>query len=125
MVLYNKAKIFKKNYKKHTRYFNGVYLCSLLFTTMNISVKLFKIISILEGLSFIILLGIAMPLKYIWGNPEMVRIVGMAHGILFIAYLYGAYFISKKLQWSTQTLLIVLLCSILPFGPFYADKKYL
>ncbi len=89
------------------------------------SIKTFKIISILEALSFLALLGIAMPLKYIWGQPQYVQVVGMIHGLLFIAYIYGAFAMYNKLKWSKTILLIVMLCSILPFGPFYADKKYL
>jgi integral membrane protein len=92
---------------------------------VNISVKAFRIISTLEALSFLLLLGIAMPLKYIWDMPQLVQIVGMAHGVLFIMYILGAYFMKEKLQWSWGTLMIVMLCSILPFGPFYAEKKYL
>ncbi|PZW42652.1 integral membrane protein [Mesonia algae] len=92
---------------------------------MDNSIKAFKFISILEAISFLVLLLIAMPLKYIWEMPEMVRIVGMAHGILFVLYVMGAYWMYEKLNWSFKTLMIVVLCSILPFGPFYADKKYL
>tara|TARA_R100000988_G_C3966556_1_gene149118 strand:- start:244 stop:522 length:279 start_codon:yes stop_codon:yes gene_type:complete len=89
------------------------------------SVKTFKIISTLEAISFLVLLCIAMPLKYIWDMPEMVSIVGMAHGILFIAYLIGAYFMKEKLNWSWSILAIVMFCSVIPLGPFYAEKKYL
>lgn len=92
---------------------------------MNISVKGFRIISILEAVSFLFLLGIAMPLKYIWEVPEMVQIVGMAHGVLFLLYIAGAVYMSQVLNWSVKILVIVVLCSILPFGPFYADHKYL
>lgn len=92
---------------------------------MDNSVKAFKIISTLEAISFLLLLGIAMPLKYIWEMPQGVQIVGMAHGILFILYLIGAYIMYQKLNWSFQTLGIVLLCSVLPLGPFYAERKYL
>ena len=92
---------------------------------MNLSIKSFKIISVLEALSFLILLGIAMPLKYMAGIPEPVSIFGMAHGVLFIMYIIGAFIMKEKLNWSIQTLLIVILCSVLPFGPFYADRKYL
>ncbi|MGO2102374.1 MAG: DUF3817 domain-containing protein [Psychroflexus halocasei] len=88
-------------------------------------IKAFKIISILEAVSFLVLLGIAMPLKYIFDMPEYVQTVGMAHGILFVLYIIGAYFMFEKLNWSGKTLLIVIFCSVLPFGPFYADKKYL
>ncbi|MBT8255154.1 MAG: DUF3817 domain-containing protein [Bacteroidia bacterium] len=92
---------------------------------MNLSVKNFKLISTLEAISFLLLLGIAMPLKYIWDLPQMVQIVGMAHGILFLMYVGGATILKEKLQWPWGTFLIVLVCSILPFGPFYAEKKYL
>jgi len=92
---------------------------------VNISVKQFRLISLLEGLSFILLLFVAMPLKYIWELPQMVQIVGMAHGILFIVYIIAAYFLGETLNWSRKTLLIVWVCSILPFGPFYMERKYL
>jgi len=95
---------------------------------MNLSVKNFRLISTLEAISFLVLLGIAMPLKYIAKiefGEELVRIVGMAHGILFILYVLGAFIMKEKLKWSLPTLLIVILCSILPFGPFYVERKYL
>ena len=92
---------------------------------MNSTIKAFKIVSVLEAISFLVLLGIAMPLKYMMDMPEMVRIVGMAHGVLFLVYVAMAIYVSTILKWNAKTLLIVLLCSILPFGPFYADKKYL
>ena len=89
------------------------------------SITVFRWISILEAISFLLLLFIAMPLKYIWEMPEYVRIVGMAHGILFILYLLGGYWMYEKLNWSVKTLLIVFLSSVLPFGPFVVEKKYL
>lgn len=92
---------------------------------MDNQVKAFRIISTLEAISFLVLLGIAMPLKYIWDKPEMVKIVGMAHGVLFVAYVLGAIYMWKKLNWSLKILAIVIFCSILPFGPFYVEKKYL
>jgi len=92
---------------------------------LELSVKTFRIISALEAISFLVLLLIAMPLKYIWQMPQMVQVVGMAHGVLFIVYLIGAYFMKEKLNWSWGTLLIVMVCSVLPLGPFYAERKYL
>ncbi|HET8885131.1 MAG TPA: DUF3817 domain-containing protein [Salinimicrobium sp.] len=93
--------------------------------TLNNQIKLFKIISILEGTSFLLLLLVAMPLKYIWEMPKMVEIVGMAHGILFVAYLVGALLLFKPLNWTMKTLFIVGFASVLPLGPFYVEKKYL
>ena len=87
--------------------------------------KVFKYVSILEGLSFLLLLFIAMPLKYIWSMPQMVQQVGMAHGVLFIAYVFGAIWLFRPLNWNFKELLVVLGCSLVPFGPFYVEKKYL
>ncbi len=100
-----------------------VYLCTN-FNALN-SVKTFKIISTLEAISFLLLLAVAMPLKYIWEIPEFVQVIGMAHGILFMLYIGGAWMMKQKLNWSMKIFLIVIICSVLPFGPFYAERKYL
>jgi len=92
---------------------------------MDKQIKIFKLISTFEAISFLVLLGIAMPLKYVLDMPEAVRYVGMAHGILFVLYIGGAYYLYEKLNWSFKTFAIVSLCSVLPFGPFYAERKYL
>lgn len=88
-------------------------------------VKIFKWISILEGISFLVLLLIAMPLKYIWDAPQMVQVTGMFHGILFIAYILGAFLLYKPMQWRMKTLALICVSSVLPLGPFYVEKKYL
>ena len=127
----------------------------------------FRLITFLEGLSYILLLFIAMPLKYWSGNPNFVMMLGMPHGILFILYIFigVAFFIkyrfylfnggisnSRRLikvilytflilvfplsyfialgiktsyQWNRRDMLIVCLASVIPFGTFYIDKKYL
>jgi integral membrane protein len=85
----------------------------------------FKWIARAEGISFLVLLFIAMPLKYIWDDPSWVRVVGMAHGVLFVAYIAWAIFVKEIKQWEIKTLTIVILGSILPFGTFYIEKKYL
>lgn len=92
---------------------------------MDKSEKAFRLISSLEAISFLVLLGIAMPLKYIWDKPEMVQSIGWIHGILFVLYIVGALAMYRKFGWSLGVLAIVILCSVLPFGPFYAEKKYL
>ena len=89
------------------------------------TIRLFRIISTLEAISFLVLLLVAMPLKYIWEMPEMVRIVGMAHGLLFVLYVLGAYYLYEILNWKLKQLFIVVICSVLPLGPFYAERKYL
>ena len=87
--------------------------------------KLFRIIALLEGLSYILLLFVAVPVKYSLGDPTYVKLLGMPHGILFVAYLGFAFYFKQEHNWSMKTLAIVLLASVLPFGTFYVDKKYL
>ena len=87
--------------------------------------KLFRFIAFLEGLSYLLLLFIATPVKYIIGDPTYVKLLGMPHGLLFVAYIVFSIFISVNKKWDLKTTFIVLLASILPFGTFYIDKKYL
>lgn len=85
----------------------------------------FRIISYLEGISYLLLLGIGVPLKYIANNDTWVKSLGMPHGILFMAYIFAAIIIRQKQNWNNKTFFIVLLASVIPFGTFYVDKKYL
>lgn len=87
--------------------------------------KFFKLIALLEGTSLLLLLGFAMPMKYFFQEPIFVKIIGMAHGLLFIAYLILAVMQKIASNWSIKTLAIVSIASVLPFGTFYVDKKYL
>lgn len=85
----------------------------------------FRIISFLEGVSYLLLLFIATPIKYLQGDASYVKLLGMPHGILFMLYVVLAVVIQKEMKWKNKTLGIVLLCSIIPFGTFYVDKRFL
>lgn len=88
-------------------------------------IKAFRIITLLEGFSLLVLLFLAMPLKYIWNLPQMVQVVGMAHGILFLLYVVLAIMVFYELKWSFKTLGIIMFASVIPFGAIYVDKKHL
>lgn len=88
-------------------------------------INTFRIVALLEGVSYILLLFIATPIKYLAQDPQYVKFLGMPHGILFIAYIVLAFVFKKEFSWNNKQLLIVLLASIVPFGTFYIDKKYL
>ena len=85
---------------------------------------IFRIISFLEGTSYLLLLFVAVPIKYFLEDPQYVKILGMPHGILFVAYLVLAFFIKEKMGWKEKALAVVCLASVIPFGTFYIDKKY-
>mgnify|MGYP001354542342 CR=1 FL=1 len=87
--------------------------------------RFFRLISLLEGLSYILLLFIAVPIKYWYGNEFYVKLLGMPHGLLFMLYLALSFLLKDNYNFKKQDLLVVCLASIIPFGTFYVDKKYL
>lgn len=93
------------------------------FIVLNMNIKTLRVVGFLEGLSFLLLLFIAMPLKYIWGNPLLVKFVGMGHGILFILFLIVLFAVCEKQKWSIKMFILGFIASILPFGPFVFDHK--
>lgn len=86
-------------------------------------IRQFRLIGRLEGLSFLLLLGIAMPLKYLAGIPEPVKVIGWAHGLLFILYLLYVAIAKWKLNWTFGQAFLAALASVVPFGPFVVDRK--
>lgn len=87
--------------------------------------KVFRVTAILEGISYLLLFGLTMPLKYWADMTEPNKLVGYAHGFLFIAYVVIALVFVRERQWGFRRTAILLIASLLPFGTFYADKKYL
>ena len=77
----------------------------------------------IEAVSFLVLLGIAMPLKYFADLPEAVRIVGWVHGILFIGFFVALMLARDAEQWNLRWTALVLLAGLLPFGPFVMDGR--
>lgn len=82
-----------------------------------------RLVSILEGLSLLGLLGIAMPLKYLAHQPAAVRVVGLAHGVLFVSYVLLLIQNTIERRWPIGKLGLGLLLSVLPFGAFYAERR--
>jgi integral membrane protein len=84
--------------------------------------KRFLNIGMAEGVSFIVLLFIAMPLKYMANMPEAVKIVGMIHGVLFIMYAVVLVYVTNFYGWKIKIAIIAFLLSFLPFGTFLLKK---
>ena len=82
-----------------------------------------RLVAILEGVSFLVLLLIAMPLKYLAGQPQAVRQVGIAHGLLFVLYVLLLIQQSIERGWSVKKVLLGFIASLVPLGTFWADKK--
>ncbi len=90
---------------------------------MNLTVKRFARVAMLEGISYVVLLGIAMPLKYFFDFPQAVQVVGWAHGILFM--LYGTLLLLcwMEYRWSFGRVVWYFVASLLPFVPFIVERK--
>ena len=87
------------------------------------SVGRLRAIGIIEGISFLVLLGVAMPLKYFAGMPLAVTWAGWLHGLLFIAFCVALTQAHQEAQWGFGRSAMILIAALLPFGPFVIDKR--
>jgi len=85
----------------------------------------FRIIALLEGVSYILLMTVGLYFKYQLGDPTFVKLLGMPHGLLFVAYLILAFLIKEDEKWKAKDFGVIMAASIIPFGTFYMDRKYL
>ncbi|MBN8229054.1 DUF3817 domain-containing protein [Corallococcus macrosporus] len=83
----------------------------------------FRAVAFWEGLSFLVLLLIAMPLKYVLHMPLGVRVVGMAHGLLFMAYLYTLMMAAIEYRWDVKRIAVAFVASLVPGGTFWLDAQ--
>jgi integral membrane protein len=90
---------------------------------MRNSIQFLRKTALTEGVSFLVLLGIAMPLKYIWGQPMAVRVVGMLHGILFVVFCAALFYVAVAAKWPLARTALVFAAALVPFGPFLVDKR--
>lgn len=81
-----------------------------------------RVVGWLEGISYLLLLGIAMPLKYLFGQPLAVRYIGMAHGVLFLVFVYALLNAALKHKWALARTGLVFGASLVPFGPLWIEN---
>ncbi len=89
---------------------------------MNTALGRFRVVAFLEGLSYVLLLGVAMPLKYLADMPLAVRIVGSAHGFLFIVYVATLIHAAVEREWSPTFSFAAFAASLFPGATFYLDR---
>lgn len=90
---------------------------------MNQTVKYFARVALLEGISYVLLLGIAMPLKYFFDYPMAVKVVGWAHGVLFMEYAVFLGLCWMRCQWSFGRVAFYFVAALLPVLPFLVERK--
>ena len=86
-------------------------------------VSLLRHVALVEGISFLLLLFVAMPLKYFANIPEAVRAVGLAHGVLFIVLCVALVYVKAVVAWPVARAALVFAAALLPFGPFVVDRR--
>ncbi|MGV3773094.1 MAG: DUF3817 domain-containing protein [Verrucomicrobiales bacterium] len=86
-------------------------------------IPFFRTTGIVEAASYLLLVLVAMPLKYIWDMPLAVRWIGMAHGVLFVLYCLALLRVMVVAKWPFSRGVLYFLVSLVPFGPLVADKK--
>jgi integral membrane protein len=85
-----------------------------------------RIIGLLEGISLLLLVFVAMPVKYIAHDPQLTKIIGPIHGALFLLFIFNTLSVGVEQSWKfRETTWKVLIACIIPFGTFYIDKRIL
>lgn len=87
------------------------------------ALRILRVVGFLEGLSFVVLLFVAMPLKHVFGLPLAVRVVGSVHGLLFLAFASALYRAATEHAWPARRSLVAFVASLGPFGPFVLDRS--
>jgi integral membrane protein len=86
-------------------------------------IPLLRAVGLVEGVSFLLLLGVAMPLKYFAGLPQAVKVVGWAHGLMFMAFCVALLATTVAARWPLSRAALLLAAALLPFGPFVVDRR--
>ena len=82
-----------------------------------------RITGIAEGISLLLLLFVAMPLKYYAGQPQMVTVAGWIHGVLFVLFMLAVLIVYRKHRWPFARVIIAFLAAFFPFGTFIFDRQ--
>lgn len=104
-------------------YFTNIQTLENLIQMNLSSLSFLRILGNIEGVSYLLLLGVAMPMKYFFEMPMAVKIVGMAHGVLFIAYCLLLAVQMKANKWNLIFGVYLFVATLIPFGTFVTDRK--
>lgn len=83
----------------------------------------FRLISLIEGISYVVLLGIAMPLKYAAGNTDAVPIVGRIHGGLFVVFVLALAAVASERKWNGKAIAVAMIAALVPLGAFWLEAR--
>lgn len=84
-----------------------------------------RIIGFFEGISLLILIFIAVPMKYIYADASLTKMMGPVHGAIFLTFLLNTFSTGIEQNWKAKTTGMILASCFIPFGTFYVDYKFL
>ncbi len=82
-----------------------------------------RLVSVLEGTSYLLLIGVAVPVKYILGDPSLVRVLGRIHGGLFVLFLIALARVAASEPWGWRRVAGAILAAMAPFGAFWFERR--
>ena len=85
--------------------------------------RAYRIMAWVTGIGLVILVFVAMPLKYFFGHPLLTSIVGMAHGFLYMAYIVCTLILAERCRWRPLDALVILACGTIPLASFFAERR--
>jgi integral membrane protein len=91
--------------------------------TLGTELGQFRVISLLEGLSFLVLLGVAMPIKYAAGDPSWVQVLGPVHGVLFVLFVLALSRAASAAGWAWPRVASAFVASVVPFGALWLELR--
>ena len=83
----------------------------------------YRVAAWVTGIGLVILVFVAMPLKYFFGQPLLVAIVGMAHGFLYMAYIVITLLLAERCLWRPVDALVILVAGTIPLASFFAERR--
>ncbi|WP_433474111.1 DUF3817 domain-containing protein [Spirillospora sp. CA-142024] len=87
-------------------------------------IRVFRFVSVAEAVSFLLLLLVAMPLKYGADAPAGVQLMGPVHGTLFLAYVALVFLVREQLRWDVRRTVLALGAGVLPVAPFFVERHW-
>jgi integral membrane protein len=85
--------------------------------------RAYRVMAWVTGTGLVILVFVAMPLKYFWGQPMLVSIVGMLHGFFYMAYIVCTLVLAERCRWRPLDALVILACGTIPLASFFAERR--
>ena len=91
--------------------------------SIEFALRNYRVIAWITGIGLLILVLVAMPLKYFFGSPQLVAVVGVTHGFLYMIYIVCTLLLAERCRWKPLDALIILIAGTIPFASFFAERR--